>query len=141
MKIIIETPKWSFSKYDTVDGKLVRDFWSPIPCPINYGYVSGTKAEDGDAIDVVVPGPRLAQGTEIDVNLVGKVGFIDGGKIDHKYVTSSGGKHGISLWIFFTSYVCFKTVLNLLRGRLEKPKFLGIEWFDEPVNDHKALIS
>lgn len=139
MKIVVETPKWSFSKFDTNNGKLEREFRSPFPAPVNYGYVKDTKAADGDGVDVVIPGPRLAQGTEIESKIIGKVKYIDSGVKDHKYIAAKDRRSEKLLVLTFASYVWFKAAVNLLRGKIEKPKFLGIEWFDAPI-DNPALL-
>ena len=47
MKIIIETPKYSFWKYNKTEKGYEKVFFSPLPTIFNYGFVEGTKSADG----------------------------------------------------------------------------------------------
>lgn len=57
MKIVIETPKYSFWKYQKTDKGYERAFFSPLPTIFNYGFIEGTTGPDGMEEDVVVLGP------------------------------------------------------------------------------------
>lgn len=57
-KALIEIPAGSNVKYeqDEETGELVVDrfLYTAFSYPFNYGYIKGTKAEDGDPLDVIV---------------------------------------------------------------------------------------
>jgi len=58
INVLIEIPKSSLVKYeiDKDSGALVVDrfIYTAMGYPFNYGYLPGTKAKDGDAVDVMV---------------------------------------------------------------------------------------
>src|SRR6185295_8056037 len=82
---MVEVPRGSFIKRRD-DGGI--DFVSPVPCPFNYGSVPGTRSGDGDRIDALVLGPRLARGARVRVMVVGRVRFTDAGQDDPKLIGS-----------------------------------------------------
>lgn len=127
LEVVIETPRFSFTKYKD-DGSV--DYMSPIPCPFNYGSVPGTVSGDGDRLDAIVLGKRLKGGTHIKVPIIGRVIFFDKGEEDPKYICSEnpmtfGQKITIKLFFFFFSFA--KQVLNKLRGKKGLTKYNGIE--------------
>ena len=132
MRIVVETPRWSFVKYRLTDGKAVRELVSPLPNLFNYGFVEGTMAADGMEEDAILLGPALRAGARVDAAKVGVVRFIDDGKRDDKIVASATG--GMSLVdrakirVFFTAYAAFKTAHYLVRGhRWALCNFGGLE--------------
>ncbi|MEA3229842.1 MAG: inorganic diphosphatase [archaeon] len=133
MKIIIETPKYSFFKYRKVGAEYKKDFFAPIPAIFNYGYVDGTMASDRMAEDAIVLGPRLLQGTVLDnvVKINGVVKFIDDSvKDDKKIIYLSGFKSTSILSLYFRIYTLYKIFLYLLsERRIARCRFEGIEWF------------
>jgi hypothetical protein len=60
--VLIEIPRGSFLKRGST-GRI--DFVSPFPCPFNYGSVPTHLGLEGDLLDAVVLGPRLAAGTRL----------------------------------------------------------------------------
>jgi inorganic pyrophosphatase len=58
VNVFIEIPKGSSVKYeiDKESGVIMVDrfVYGPLFYPYNYGFIPGTHAEDGDALDVVV---------------------------------------------------------------------------------------
>jgi inorganic pyrophosphatase len=58
VRVIVEIPKGSRNKYeyDPESGriKLDRVLFSSVHYPADYGFIEGTMAEDGDAVDVLV---------------------------------------------------------------------------------------
>lgn len=58
VQVIVEIPKGSRNKYeyDPESGriKLDRVLFSSVHYPADYGFIEGTMAEDGDAVDVLV---------------------------------------------------------------------------------------
>jgi inorganic pyrophosphatase len=87
--VIIEIPKGSQNKYelDWETGLLMLDrvLYSSDMYPLNYGMVPSTKAEDGDALDVMVvmtnPVPPL---TVVKCRAIGYLPMIDSGEKDTK---------------------------------------------------------
>ncbi|MFQ6051407.1 MAG: inorganic diphosphatase [Candidatus Hydrothermarchaeota archaeon] len=141
MMITVETPKHSFFKYRFKNKKFFREFFSPIPCIVNYGFIEGTRGEDGSPIDVIILGRKLLQGERIDLKIEGVVKFIDDGVRDDKYIAVLDEKR--SNWriiLFFNFYMIFKKIYFLIKEkrRLEC-KFEGITWFDEPVESLEKL--
>ena len=135
MKIIIETPKYSFFKYDLVgSGAFKKVMFSPIPIIFNYGSIVGTRAQDGMAVDVLVIGPRLHQGTIIERDdskkFDGVVHFIDDAKVDDKMILYVGGcKNKSALSLYFWMYAQYKKFWYLVSKRkIVKCSFEGIEW-------------
>ncbi len=114
MRVFIETPRWSFTKYGISEGMLEKEYVSPLPTLFNYGFVIGTKAADGMEEDAIVLGKTLKQGQTVEVREVGVVRFRDGGLEDDKLVMSSGVGAGFvdraMINVFFTVYAVFKTL-------------------------------
>jgi inorganic pyrophosphatase len=57
--VVIEVPRGSFIKRGSTGNV---DFVSPLPCPFNYGSVPAYLGLEGDLLDALVLGPRLALG-------------------------------------------------------------------------------
>jgi inorganic pyrophosphatase len=115
--VVIEVPRGSFIKRGST-GKV--DFVSPLPCPFNYGSVPAYLGLEGDLLDALVLGPRLALGARIRVKARGAVILTDRGMTDDKLVCSS---HHVTMAEqrmvvrFFGFYATCKGVLNILRRR------------------------
>ena len=126
--VLVEAPRGSFVKH-RADGSV--DFVSPLPCPFNYGCIPGTRGDDGDPLDVVVLGPRLERGVQVERPVLGLVGFVDAGRADHKLVCGEPPLAWLdraALDLFFSLYVHAKRLLALTRGVDDGPTaWLG--WF------------
>jgi inorganic pyrophosphatase len=125
LTVVIDVPRGSFIKRN--DDGLV-DFVSPIPCPFNYGHVPGTRAEDGDALDAVVLGPKLPLGTTAQVTPRARVDFIDAGCPDPKWVCADGplsGLQRLQVTGFFRCYAVAKRLINRVRGRQGPTRYRG----------------
>ncbi len=130
MKIIIETPKYSFFKYHRIGEEFKEVFFSPIPTIFNYGFIEGTQGPDGMEEDAVVLGSRLAQGCVIERDHVdGVVRFLDDGVRDDKQLIHLSGICSIPvLSVYFRTYAFYKILLYLiLEGRVARCRFKGIE--------------
>ena len=117
VEAIIETPKFGFVKRKA-DGSI--DFVSPLPCPFNYGRVDGVISGDGDPLDAIVLGPRLPPGARCDAVRRGTVHFVDDGREDPKVILSVRPLNRLDrleIRSFFGTYVLFKRMLNLARGK------------------------
>ena len=55
----------------------VRALPEGVRYPFNYGYVEGTRVDDGEEIDVFVLGPALPPGSRLRVVVVGALAFAD----------------------------------------------------------------
>lgn len=128
MKIIVDTPKWGFIKKKD-DGSI--DYISPFPCPFNYGSILDTEGEDGDREDIVVLGKKLKSGTQDCLaNRVAIVSFYDKGEFDPKHIYSDKELNTIDklkLYSFFSLFSVLKLVLNAVKGKKGKTKFVGIK--------------
>lgn len=131
MKVVIETPKWSFVKYRWTGTSFVRDLVSPLPNLFNYGFVEGTVSEDGMEQDALVLGGRLRQGEKVDYVIAGKVKLVDDGKRDDKIIFTQNGRithlEHLMIRIFYMFYPRFKSVYSLfMLGRKYSCRFEGI---------------
>jgi inorganic pyrophosphatase len=125
--VLIEIPKYGFVKRKA-DGTI--DFVSPFPCPFNYGRIDGTVSGDGDPLDAIVLGARLAAGTSLVSELRGTVHFVDDGRDDPKLVFSDRPltrDQRLAIRAFFGAYVPFKRMLNFARGRRGVTRVRGYE--------------
>src|SRR5437764_4898737 len=115
--VVIEMPRGSFLKRGST-GHL--DFISPLPCPFNYGSVPSYLGLEGDLLDALVLGPRLASGTRVRVKAWGAVTLTDRGMSDDKLVCSaqapSMSQRRFVLG-FFHCYAACKGLLNWWRDR------------------------
>lgn len=117
VEVMIEVPRWSFLKRGP-QGHV--DFVSPLPCPFNYGAVPEYVGLEGDLLDAIVLGPRLAFGTRVRIRAWGAITLIDRGMEDDKLVCSAhplepGQARAVRR--FFAFYARCKGALNTLRGR------------------------
>ena len=125
LTVVVDVPRGSFVKRD--DNGIV-DFVSPFPCPFNYGHVPGTRAEDGDAMDAVVLGRRLPLGTASTVAVRGRIGFIDAGLPDPKWVCARSplsSLQRLQVQGFFRFYALSKGIINRARGKHGPTRYLG----------------
>jgi inorganic pyrophosphatase len=82
VRMIVEIPKNSKNKYeyDTKLGvfRLDRTLYSPMHYPGDYGFVCGTRAEDGDPTDVLVSADEATfTGCMLEVRPVGLLEMVD----------------------------------------------------------------
>lgn len=121
----IEVPRGSFLKRE--GGRI--EYVSPLPCPFNYGCVPDLPAADGDALDALVLGPRLALGAEVEARVYAVVRFLDDGRVDDKLVCglepTPVDLRNIAR--FFKFYAVARRALNRARGRAGDTRFLGVE--------------
>jgi inorganic pyrophosphatase len=117
VRVRIEVPRGSFLKRGST-GHI--DFVSPLPCPFNYGSVPGYIGLEGDLLDALVLGPRLAAGAEVETLAWGAVTLTDRGMSDDKLICCAAPlrphQRGEVLR-FFRFYARCKGWLNLWRGR------------------------
>jgi inorganic pyrophosphatase len=132
--IYIETPKGSFVKRN--ENQMI-DFVSPLPCPFNYGHIKGEIGGDGDPLDALLLGGRVAIGTEVTVNVVGCVHFIDCGKQDDKFIVMQHGaptrKDKRKIKLFFLFYAFLKRISAPIRGYSCQSTVLNIEYYNYRV--------
>ncbi len=116
LEVVIEIPRGSCLKRGHGDQ---LDFLSPFPCLLNYGAIYGYIGGDGDLLDAMVLGPRLARGTRVRVTAYGAIGFTDRNVYDDKLVCS---QRPLTRWqrrwvlLFFQCYAFGKRLLNFCRG-------------------------
>lgn len=129
MRIVIETPKYSFWKYCRTDKGYEKDFFSPLPTFFNYGFIEGTVSADGMEEDVVVLGPRMPRGSTLErESFDGIVRFLDNSIRDDKKVVYLGGFYPPSLLAFyFRLYAMFKVFRYAVQERrIATCRFEGI---------------
>jgi inorganic pyrophosphatase len=135
--VLIEIPRGSFLKRGSTGNV---DFVSPLPCPFNYGSVPQYVGLEGDLLDAVVLGPRLALGAHARVKAWGAVLLTDRGMTDDKLICSA---HPLSqrqrrmVLRFFHLYARCKGLLNLWRRRPGRNACEG--WCDARVAIARAL--
>ena len=114
---MVEVPRGSLLKRGST-GRI--DFISPFPCPFNYGSVPAFIGLEGDLLDAVVLGPRVARGTRVRVKAWGAVTLRDRGMIDDKLICSEHAPSPTkrrNILRFFGFYAACKRLLNVWRGR------------------------
>lgn len=117
IEVVIEIPRGSFLKRGST-GQV--DFVSPLPCPFNYGSVPQYVGREGDLLDAVVLGPKLAAGVELRIRAWGAVVMTDRGMSDDKLICSHlplRPEQWRQVLRFFHFYARCKGVLNFLRRR------------------------
>ena len=117
VEVVIEIPRGSFLKRGST-GRI--DFVSPFPCPFNYGSVPAFVGLEGDLLDAVVLGPRLALGSRVRVPAWGAVTLTDRGMSDDKLICSErpvNARERRMVLRFFRFYAVCKGLLNMLRRR------------------------
>ncbi|MCA9713412.1 MAG: inorganic diphosphatase [Myxococcales bacterium] len=133
VEVVVEVPRGGFAKRDE-RGRV--DFWSPLPCPYNYGRVPGSVAPDGAPLDVVLLGPRRPRGARVTAELLGIIDFVDGGLLDPKLVAAPADARVAPAWSgldrFFRVYAALKRCLAAARGRRGETMFRG--WTRHPVS-------
>jgi inorganic pyrophosphatase len=121
----IEVPRGGFVKREAGQG---IDYVSPLPCPFNYGCVPGSVGDDGDPVDALVLGPRLAPGSRVATTAWLRVVFVDDGAQDDKLICGPSPPRAAERALvasFFAAYALARTVLNRARGR-GSARYLGI---------------
>jgi len=117
LEVVIEVPRGGFVKRGS-SGSI--DFISRLPCPFNYGAVPTLLGLEGDLLDAVVLGKRIAYGTRLRVVAWGAVTLTDRGMSDDKLIcsdhTPSDQECGEVLR-FFHFYAKCKAILNVWRRR------------------------
>ena len=88
---VVEIPKYSSQKYEYIPEwdqfVLDRSLMSAMVYPANYGFISSTLADDGDALDILVlAGEPIAKGTIVATRVLGALHMVDGGETDYKLI-------------------------------------------------------
>jgi inorganic pyrophosphatase len=125
LTVVVDVPRGGFVKRND-DGAI--DFVSPLPCPFNYGHVPGTRAEDGEAFDALILGPRLPRGSKSTVVVRGRVDFVDCGRPDPKWICAQSTLGAFERWqveAFFRFYAAAKRLINRFRGKSGPTRYLG----------------
>jgi inorganic pyrophosphatase len=117
VEVLIEVPRGSHLKRDST-GRV--SFVSPLPCPYNYGCVPTHIGLEGDLLDALVLGPRLALGTRIRVRAWGAIVLTDRGMSDDKLVcalTAPSRSERERVLRFFRFYARCKGFMNFVWRR------------------------
>lgn len=115
--VLIEIPRGGFLKRGST-GRI--DFVSPFPCPFNYGAVPTHLGLEGDLLDAVVLGPRLAAGTRFTTKAWDAITLTDRGMCDDKLICSDAPLDALErarVLRFFEFYARCKGLLNVWRRR------------------------
>ena len=91
IKVFIEIPEGSIVKYerDEETGMVMVDriLHTPMAFPFNYGFVLGSKGQDGDPTDIVLlASARFVPGVGIKAKLIGMLEMEDEEGIDTKLI-------------------------------------------------------
>jgi inorganic pyrophosphatase len=91
IKVFIEIPENSRVKYelDEETGTLMADriLHTPMNFPFNYGFVMGSRGEDGDPTDIVLlTSEQLAPGVGVKAQLIGMLEMEDEEGVDTKLI-------------------------------------------------------
>ena len=137
VEVVIEIPRGSFFKRGST-GHI--DFVSPFPCPYNYGSIHQYIGGEGDFLDAVVLGPRLAKGSRVQVNAYGAVGLSERFMSDDKLICATKpitSWDRRSLLLFFNFYAFCKGLLNIVRGQTGRSRCDG--WGDAAAAIARAI--
>jgi inorganic pyrophosphatase len=148
VEVIVEIPRGSFLKRGST-GRI--DFVSPLPCPFNYGSVPTHIGLEGDLLDAVVLGRRIAAGTRLRTLAWGAVTLTDRGMCDDKLICNAAPllpEQRDEVLRFFGFYARCKGLLNVWRRRpgrnacdgwieaqqaLARARPRGADWTGPPV--------
>jgi len=87
---IIEIPAGGDIKYERdAEGRIFVDRFLPLPVvyPVNYGGIPGTRAGDGDELDILVhTRAPIMPGARIQVRVIGVLRMTDAGEADDKII-------------------------------------------------------
>ncbi len=126
--VVIEVTRGSRVKWGA-DGGV--DFLSPVRCPFNYGSVPAVAGADGDPADAVVLGPGLPRGSTHRVRLWGRVRFLDGGRLDDKWICGTAPpsrSERADVERFFARYARLKQLSGPLRRAGGASRSEGVDW-------------
>lgn len=137
VEVVIEIPRGSFLKRGS-HGQV--DFVSPIPCPYNYGSIRQYIGGEGDFLDAIVLGPRLAAGSRVQVQAYGAVGLSERFMYDDKLICAMrpiNARDRRNILFFFRCYAFFKGCLNVIRGQGGRSQCEG--WGDASAAIARAI--
>ncbi len=100
VRVRVEVPRGAWAKRDAA-GRV--EFWSPVPCPFDYGALVGVPSADGEEADAIVLGTRSQWGDLLEVPVWGAVRFVDRGLVDDKWVCGRAptpGDRQLLRWFF-----------------------------------------
>ncbi len=91
LKVLIEIPEGSSVKYelDEETGEMMVDRIVPVSMgyPVNYGLITDTRGEDGDALDALVfLSEKVVPGVVVKCKIIGMLEMEDEEGIDHKII-------------------------------------------------------
>ena len=91
IKVLIEIPEGSSVKYelDEETGEMMVDRLVPVAMgyPVNYGLITDTRGEDGDALDALVfLSAKVVPGVVVKCKVIGLLEMEDEEGIDHKVI-------------------------------------------------------
>lgn len=91
IKVLIEIPEGSSVKYelDEETGEMMVDRIVPVAMgyPVNYGLITDTRGEDGDALDALVfLSEKVVPGVVVKCKVIGMLEMEDEEGIDHKVI-------------------------------------------------------
>jgi inorganic pyrophosphatase len=91
IKVFVEIPKGSQNKYerDEETGELMLDrtLYGPNYFPFEYGFIQGTKGEDGDPLDaVLLTSHPTFPGCVVQARAIGYLQMEDEAGVDHKII-------------------------------------------------------
>lgn len=115
--VTVEVPAGGFVKR-SASGEV--DFISPLPSWFNYGSIEGWMGEDGEPADAIVLGPRLPRGVKVRREVWAKVDFIDGGKVDTKWIVGDRRPRRFerrAILTFLSAYGVLKGTIRRMLGR------------------------
>lgn len=91
VNIFIEIPKGSSQKYefDERSKKIILDrtLYSPVHFPFEYGFIEGTKGEDGDPLDAIIISTHPTfPGCTVKSKIIGRLNMKDEAGLDYKII-------------------------------------------------------
>ena len=81
-------------KYDAQTLQLRRSFTAAAPYPFPYGFVVGTRSEDGKGLDCyILTSQPLRSGSRVEAEPIGVIEFTEDGQADHKILAALPAEH------------------------------------------------
>src|ERR1700688_1816673 len=87
VRMVVEVSRGSDQKFELdASGQLVLDRVVGMGYPVNYGFLPESLGLDGDPSDLLLLGPSLAPGSEVEVRVLGMLAMSDEKGSDAKFL-------------------------------------------------------
>lgn len=132
LKVLIEIPEGTYTKYELMDGIIHIDRFISIPYPCSYGFIPDTLEQDGDALDIFVINPYrknlvLKQYNTLNVKPIALIYLTDGGLQDNKIISVPYFSDDLLKEINEQKIKYYIDLIKLFLDNYKKPKTIVIK--------------